>query len=124
MTRNTNNYLSEKPISVREFDKIVYISLLRVVMPELFSDNNIRRENFRVITRRNIAATYRESYRYRTVQVNMMYKCKTQKVLPVDLGESDRSKLGDYNNWKQAVLEEEKRRAYINPPDSNRLFAQ
>ncbi len=71
-----NNYLLEKSISVREFDEVVYINLFRVVISELFPDNNIRRENFRAITRRNITIIYRESYRYRTIQINTMYKCK------------------------------------------------
>ena len=76
MTRNMNNHLLEKPISVREPDKIAYISLLRAVMPELFPNDNTRRENFRVTTRRNITTIYRESYRYRTVQINTIYKRK------------------------------------------------
>jgi len=67
MMRNTNNHLLEKSISVRESDKIVYINLFRVVMPEFFLNDNIRRENFRAIMRRNIIIIYRESYRYRTV---------------------------------------------------------
>ena len=100
MTRNTNNHLLEKPISVREFDKIAYISLFRAVMPELFLNDNTRRDNFRAIMRRSIAVIYRESYRYRTVQINTMYKRKAQKVLPVDLGESDGSKSRNYDNWK------------------------
>jgi len=70
------------------------------VVPELFLDDDARRENFRIITRRSITAIYRESYRYRIVQINTMYKRKTQKVLPVDLEKSDRNKLEGYNNWK------------------------
>ena len=92
-------------------------------MPELFLDDDTRRENFRVITRRSITVIYRENYRYRTVQVNTMYKRKAQKVLPVDLEKSDESKSEGYDNWKQAILEEEKKRIYINSPDPNRLFA-
>ena len=69
-------------------------------MPELFLDDDTRRENFRATTRRNIITTYRENYRYRTIQINTIYKRKAQKVLPVDLGKSDRNKLGGYNNWK------------------------
>ena len=91
-------------------------------MPELFPNNNARRENFRATIKRSIVIIYRESYRYRTVQINTIYKHKVQKILPVDLGESDGSKLGGYDNRKQAVLEEEKRRARINPPDPNKLF--
>ena len=68
------------------------------MVPELFPDDNTRRNNFRTTTRRSITTTYRENYRYRTVQVNTIYKRKTQKILPVDLGESDESKLGGYNN--------------------------
>ena len=67
MTKNTNNYLLEKSINVRESDKIAYINLFRAVVPELFPDDDARRENFRVITRRSIAVIYRESYRYRIV---------------------------------------------------------
>jgi len=51
-----------------------------------------------------------------------MYKYKAQKVLPVDLGKSDKNKLEGYNNWKQAILEKKKRRARINPPNPNKLF--
>ncbi len=69
-------------------------------MPELFPNDNTRQENFRATIRRNITIIYRESYRYRIVQVNMIYKRKTQKVLLVDLEKSDRSKLGNYDNWK------------------------
>ena len=92
-------------------------------MPELFSDDNTRREKFRAIIKRSIIIIYRENYRYRIVQVNTVYKHKTQKILSVDLGESDESKPENYNNWKQVVLEEEKRRIYINSPDPNRSFA-
>ncbi len=67
MMKNTNNYLLEKPIDVREFDKVVYINLLRAAVPELFLDDNTRRVNFRVITRRSIITIYRESYRYRII---------------------------------------------------------
>ena len=67
MTKNTNNYLLEKLIDVRESDEVVYINLFRVVVPELFSDDDARRENFRIIIRRNIIVIYRENYRYRTV---------------------------------------------------------
>ncbi len=91
-------------------------------MPELFLNDNTRRENFRATTRQNIATIYRESYRYRTIQVNTIYKRKTQKILPVDLGESDENKPKDYDNWKQTILEKEKKRARINPPDPNRPF--
>ncbi len=49
--KNTNNHLLEKLIDVRKPDKVVYINLFRVVVPELFSDDDTRRENFRVITR-------------------------------------------------------------------------
>src|SRR6266536_2887952 len=66
-TKNTNNYLSEKSIDVREFDKIAYINLFRAAVSELFLDDDMRRENFRVIIRRSIIVIYRESYRYRTV---------------------------------------------------------
>ena len=69
-------------------------------MPELFSDDNTRRENFRTITKQSIIIIYRESYRYRTIQVNTIYKRQAQNVLLVDLGESDGSKLEDYDNWK------------------------
>ncbi len=41
----------------------------------------------------------------------------------MNLRESDKNKLGDYDNWKQAILEKEKKRTRINPPDPNRLFA-
>ncbi len=91
-------------------------------MPELFLDDNVRRENFRVITRRNIIIIYRESYRYRTIQINTIYKCKVQKVLPIDLGESDKNKLKNYDNWKQVILKKNKKRVRINPPNPNRLF--
>ncbi len=123
MTKNTNNHLLEKLRDVREPDKVAYVNLLRVTVPEFFPDDDTRRENFRAITRRSIAIIYRESYRYRTVQINTIYKRKAQKILPVNLGESNGSKSGNYNNWKQALLEEEKRRARINSPDSNKLFA-
>ncbi len=96
--RNTNNYLIEKPISVRESDEVAYINLLRAVVPELFPDDNTRRDNFRAITRRNITTTYRESYRYRTIQINTIYKRKTQKILPMNLKKSDGNKSEDYNN--------------------------
>jgi len=76
MIKNTNNHLLEKPIDVRESDEITYINLFRVVVPELFPNDNTRRENFRIIIRRNIIAIYRESYRYRIVQVNTIYKRK------------------------------------------------
>ena len=66
-TKNTNNYLLEKLIDVRESDKVAYINLFRVVVPELFLDDDTRRENFRIIMRRNIIIIYRESYRYRTI---------------------------------------------------------
>ncbi len=92
-------------------------------MPELFPDDDTRRENFRAIMRRSIIIIYRESYRYRTVQVNTIYKRKAQKILPVDLGKSDRSKLEDYDNWKQTILKKEKRKARINPLNPNKLFA-
>jgi len=49
--KNTNNHLLEKLIDVRESDKIAYINLFRVAVPELFLDDDTRRENFRVITR-------------------------------------------------------------------------
>ncbi len=75
-TKNTNNHLSEKPIDVREPDEVAYINLFRVVVPELFPDDDARRENFRAIMRRSIAVIYRESYRYRTIQINTMYKRK------------------------------------------------
>jgi len=122
ITKNTNNHLSKKPINVREPNKVAYINLFRAVIPELFSDDNTRRENFRAITKRNIITIYRENYRYRTIQVNTIYKRKAQKILSVDLGESDRNKSEDYNNWKQAILKKEKRRVRINPPDPNKLF--
>jgi len=93
-----NNYLLEKSIDVRESNKIVYINLFRAAISELFLNDDTRRENFRIIIRRNIIIIYRESYRYRIIQVNTMYKYKTQKILSVDLGKSDRSKLGDYDN--------------------------
>ncbi len=67
MTKNTNNYLLKKSIDVREPDKIVYVNLFRVVMSEFFPDDDTRRENFRVIMRRNIATIYRESYHYRII---------------------------------------------------------
>ena len=67
MMRNINNYLLEKPINVREFNEVAYINLFRVMVPELFLDDNTRRDNFRVITRRSIIATYRENYRYRII---------------------------------------------------------
>ena len=50
-TKNTNNYLLEKLIDVRESDKVAYINLFRVVVPELFLDDDTRRENFRIIMR-------------------------------------------------------------------------
>ncbi len=62
-----NNHLLEKPIDVRKFDKMAYINLFRVAMSEFFLDDNTRRENFRVITRRSIVVIYRESYRYRII---------------------------------------------------------
>ncbi len=65
--KNANNYLLKKPIDVREPNKIIYINLFRVAVPELFPNNNTRRENIRIIIRRNIIVIYRESYRYRTV---------------------------------------------------------
>ncbi len=65
--KNTNNHLLEKLIDVRESDKIVYINLFRAVIPELFLDDDTRRENFRIIIKRSIAAIYRESYRYRII---------------------------------------------------------
>ncbi len=40
----------------------------------------------------------------------------------MDFGESDGSKLENYNNWKQVILKEEKRRARINSPNPNKLF--
>ncbi len=40
----------------------------------------------------------------------------------MNLGELDKNKSGNYNNWKQAVLEKKKKKAHINPPDPNRLF--
>jgi len=80
MTKNTNNHLLEKSIDVREPNKIVYINLLRAAVPELFPNDNTRRENFQAIIRRNITIIYRESYRYRTVQINTIYKRKAQKV--------------------------------------------
>jgi len=76
MMKNTNNHLSEKPIDVRELDEIAYINLFRAAVPEFFLNDNTRRENFRITTRRSIVAIYRESYRYRIVQVNTIYKCK------------------------------------------------
>jgi len=76
MTKNTNNYLLEKLIDVRESDEVVYINLLRAAVPEFFLDNNTRRKNFRVIMRRSIVIIYRENYRYRTIQVNTIYKRK------------------------------------------------
>ncbi len=91
-------------------------------MPELFPNDNTRQENFQTITKRNITAIYRESYRYRTVQVNTIYKRKTQKILPVNLEKSDKNKLEDYDNWKQTILKKKKRRVRINPPDPNRPF--
>jgi len=66
-TKNRNNHLLEKLIDVRESDKVVYINLFRVVVPEFFLDDDTRRENFRIIIRRNIIVIYRENYRYRTV---------------------------------------------------------
>src|SRR6266536_3299351 len=93
MTKNTNNHLLEKPIDVRESDEVIYINLFRAVMPELFLDDDTRRENFRAITRRNITIIYRESYRYRIVQVNTIYKRKAQKILPVNLKKSNKNKL-------------------------------
>ncbi len=65
--KNTNNHLLEKLIDVRELNKIAYINLFRAAVSELFPDDNTRRENFRVITRRNITTIYRESYRYRII---------------------------------------------------------
>src|SRR6266498_4490767 len=72
-TKNTNNYLLKKPIDVRKSDKIAYINLFRAAVPELFPNDNTRQENFRATIRRNITIIYRESYRYRIVQVNMIY---------------------------------------------------
>ncbi len=65
--KNTNNYLSEKPIDVRESNKIIYINLLRAAVSELFLNHNTRRENFRIIIKRSIIIIYRENYRYRIV---------------------------------------------------------
>jgi len=62
-----NNHLSEKSIDVRKPDKVAYVNLFRAAVPELFPDDDARRENFRIIIRRSIIIIYRESYRYRIV---------------------------------------------------------
>ena len=42
MTKNTNNYLLEKPIDVRESNEVAYINLFRAAVPELFSNDDTR----------------------------------------------------------------------------------
>ncbi len=61
------DFLFFSQIDVREPDEIIYINLFRAAVPEFFLDDDTRRENFRVITRRSIIIIYRENYRYRIV---------------------------------------------------------